>query len=160
MGGGETKKNTMKKFIIAIAIALSGFAASAQVTATTFGSVLSNAVTLVTVTSNLTAGSIAPVALQNGKGIAFTVHFNGTQSTNTGSQWFGFTVSTDGTNYSTTYPLTWTVSANATTAVRASTTIGPDSLRGYTHIKLARITNDLVNMASLGITNFTYTIPR
>lgn len=89
------------------------------------------------------------VEIQGNSGVGFIPSFvlNGAS---TGNVTFRFAVSTDGANWTTTTPVTYTVAATGTTPVVAFVPFGPkDGLSNIKYIRLASINNAATN----GLTN-------
>ncbi len=132
-------------------------AAKAQVTPVNTGNALSNAVGITATSTNLIlGGNAAPIPLRRGFGLGIFPYYCGTASTNTGGLGFQLKISWDGTNYTTTTPLTATSTANGTTAVLDYYYWPWTTLGGAAYAKVGIVTQAVANIGNannLTITN-------
>lgn len=126
------------------------------------GDCLSNAVAILTTSTNLAAGNVAIIKLRQGKGISFAPRWNCLGTTNTGAFAMCYAVANDplGVNFSTTTPIIVRSLATGTTAGRDWIFVSPTTLSGATAMKLLTVTNDVLNTAGLTITNIPWAIPQ
>lgn len=151
--------NRFKKSFVAALLALASFILApvlrAQVTPTTIGLVsgIPSNMALNT-TSNITSGAIT---LRQGKGLALAFNLVA-QGAGTSNTTFNADVSLDGTNYSTTHPISIIVPNNGTNAVTFWTNIPPTTLDNSVYLRFSQViclqTNALTNITVLyGIKN-------
>lgn len=138
------KKNS-NRFLAAILligamVALLAPKAQAQVTPLTSTNAIKTILTLAHASTNIVSSAIAEVPIRQGKGVSVTAAFAGTGA-NTGTVQLMWAVSTDGTNYTTTTPITTTHVANGTTGVLDWELIPPSTLDNVRKIKIVTITN-------------------
>jgi len=89
-----------------------------------------------------------PVQIWSGRGYALAPMLVGTNS-GTSNVVFGFNVSVDGTNFSTTLPITVTNSANGTNPVVGYTLIGPAVLNNARWWRLDQIVTSQTNSLTI-----------
>lgn len=118
---------------------------------------ITNTVVSQTASSNLATVITNTVPAQQ-NGAVVQAYYAGSTSTNTSTCGLNWNVSYDGTNFLSTAPI-WTLfTANGTAAVRDRVVIPQTNLLGVQKIKLAGITNDLVN-GTVAFSNITLFLP-
>lgn len=140
--------------ILAIALILPIVSLHAQVLPTTYG--------YFTVATNLTLTNAqtytvnsAGVDVRQGRGLVIMPYFAGTDTTSADCV-FKFALSADGTNYTTTTPLSFTNSLNSATAVRGYYFFTPLQLDNVYKIRLTSIQNAHTN--SIVVTNVLWSV--
>lgn len=110
-----------------VLLAVAGVAYAAQFVPGTI-----NVPTALASVNNQTLATTTGTPFDIPQGVAFVIQPDFTAaSTGTSNVIFSFNLSTDGTNYSTTYPLTVTNTCNGTTNVIGGTVIPAATLAGY-----------------------------
>jgi hypothetical protein len=137
------RRNGFAGLLMAICMAVAMLAfmplpTEAQVSATTTG-------TFSGIQASVTnAASISPtnsiITVRQGKGLAVLPTFWGTGASSANVT-FTFNVSADGTNYTTTGPLTAVIALNGTTPVTGYTLFDPTELNNVKYLKLSTIAN-------------------
>lgn len=141
------------RFVAAAALLTAGSAA-AQTT-------MSDPFTLTNLPSVITAGAASnvtttPIRIRNNFGLSFFPYFAGTSAIS-GALVLEGQISYDGTNKSTTTPVSLYFGQQGTTAVRGFTNVPPEFLGGHS-LHLTRITNS--GNASVFLTNVVVVRPR
>lgn len=93
-------------------------------------------------TSNFTSGA---VTLRKGKGIVISPEFVGTNASDAALVTFSFQLSLDGTNYTTTAPVSVAASSAGLTAVRCFSNAPPSLIGGAQLIRCSSIVNASTN---------------
>lgn len=89
-----------------------------------------------------------PFLIRGNIGFAILPYFS-IASASTANIVFRFKLSADGTNYTTTEPLTATIAANGTNAVRGYANFGPSTLNNVMWAKLSSVNNGATNTLSI-----------
>lgn len=132
------------------AFALAAPSSQAQVTSTTYGTLtqVPGAVTNATTVST----NSGAIRVWKNQGVAILPAFTGLGAS-TANVTFTFNVSADGTNYTTTGPLTYVVALNGSTAVLGYKLFLPTDVNNVQYLRLSSIQNAATNgMTIQGIT--------
>lgn len=91
------------------------------------------------------------IRLRGNNGIALLPQFNGTNGSATNAVTFRFAVSADGTNWSTTTPISYIVNSSGTNTVRGWTNVPSATLDNTRYMRLESVSVD--NTSTNSITN-------
>ena len=136
---------------VIIALLCLSFEARAQYQPNFWQNILTNgAITLTTGQISNTAAISKPITVRQGKGLAILPMLAGSGAS-TSPTWFFFDVTADGTNWTTTQPLSFSVNANGTTLQRGYNLFAYTALDNVRQIRLAQATN--ATAVTIGVTN-------
>lgn len=116
--------------------------AGAQIYPTTYGT-FSDVPGTIAASTTLTTNSAA-ITVRQGRGVAILPEVQG-DAASTANLTFTFEVSADGTNYTTTGPLTAVVALNGTTVVRGFTLLDATKLNNVRSLRISKIQNEATN---------------
>lgn len=147
------KKRSLTGFLLShFCFLFLAWSAQAQIPTHTVGT-FTNVPTVITTAGVSNVNS--QVLLVQDRGIAILPHFAGTNA-GTANLRFTFELSADGTNWTTTTPLSFNVPMNGSTGVRFYTNFTSSQLGNVKWLRLAQITN--AHTESLFVTNVTWSI--
>jgi hypothetical protein len=121
--------------------------ARAQIAATDFSALTSVPASM---PSNTTSNSLTSsvINLRQGRGVALSVRFVAADA-GTSNITFGFDVSLDGTNYSTTQPVSIVATANGTNTVQTYTNVPASWLDNAQKMRLTKVINLQTNVLTI-----------
>lgn len=93
-------------------------------------------------TTTFTATQMKPLLIQQGAGFSFTPHFYSTNTAAISNAVFHIQLSADGTNYSTTSPLTYTAALNGTNLVVGYTNYSGAQVGDAKFARLSKVVGD------------------
>jgi hypothetical protein len=132
-------------FLALLALAAAPLAprVQAQTEPTTFGT-FTNAVLTATNGQTLTING-PPITVHQDKGMAILPYFAAASAGEAANVTFNFDVTYDGTNWTTTKPITVAVAHNGTAAVRGHLLLDPTELNHVRQIRLSTVANAFTN---------------